>query len=260
MPRKKGVGNKTKIPDKIRCQKCEKELTNTNYYNTNSNIMPKYPVCKKCLQLIINPSDIQSIYAILKDMDIAFIKSLWVRVCDKTPENPFGSYIRQINSLPQYKGSKWSGSVFDEDNNDPYDLDGQIHSHEWMGNYSQRDFDYLEEYLKSLKQDFKIVTRNHIDYARKIAKASLAMDRAYEAMLNGGSETKYKAIKEIFDSLSKSAQFAESQRGINDVGLGCFGVIFDKVEKKMYVPEHQPMNKDVYDNLLDQFSNIEKSL
>lgn len=251
----------TNIPVKIKCQKCEKEQSNTNYYNTNSDIMPKYPICKKCLQEIINPSDMQSIYKILKDMDIGFMKSVWDSTCISSPDNPFGSYIRQMNSLPQYKGTQWSGSVFaNSEDTDDYTSEGRIHSDEWMGDYSQIDLEYLNSYYKSLKQDFKIVTRNHIDYARKIAKASLAMDKAYESMLNGGSESKYKSMKEIFDSLSKSAQFAESQRGINDVSLGCFGVIFDKVEKRKYVPEHQPDEKDIYDNLLEQFSNIEKSL
>lgn len=67
-------------------------------------------------------------------------------------------------------------------------------------------------------------------------------------------------MKEIFDSLSKSAQFAESERGLNDVSLGCFGVVFDKVEKRMYIPEHQPDNPDLYDKLLEQFANINRSL
>ena len=43
--------------------------------------------------------------------------------------------------------------------------------------------------------------------------------------------------------LSKSAQFAESQRGANDVALGCFGRVFDAVEKHNWVPEHIPTDE-----------------
>ena len=60
--------------------------------------------------------------------------------------------------------------------------------------------------------------------------------------------------------LSKSAQFAESQRSANDVSLGCFGRVFDAVEKHNWVPTHIPDDEDMYDKLLKQFSNIEKSL
>ena len=70
----------------------------------------------------------------------------------------------------------------------------------------------------------------------------------------------YKNLVSMFDNLSKSAQFAESQRGANDVGLGSFGQIFDAVEKHNWVPTYVPEDKDMYDKLLDQFANIEKSL
>ena len=120
----------------------------------------------------------------------------------------------------------------------------------------------METYYNDLRTDFKIVTRNHQDYARKIAKASLAMDRAYDDMIKGvqGSDTRYKNLKDTFDQLSKSAQFAEDKRGANEVGLGCFGVTFDKVEKRQWIPKHDPINKDDYDKMLDAFSTINKSL
>lgn len=265
MGRPKGSGKKQakvkNVPDMITCQICEKEQRSVNYYNTNSEMLPKYPICKTCLLREVRPGNIKTLYKVLKDMDIGFIKSLWDSVCEKHGDEAFKNYMRMVNSLPQYKNTNWSSSKFDDTgDNAGYNGDGLIHSVEWMGNYTQEDLTYLDEYLFALKKDFKIVTKNHVDYAKKIAKASLAMDRAYEDMLNGGSDGKYKMMKEIFDSLSKSAQFAESQRGLNDVGLGCFGVVFDKVEKRMYVPEHQPTNKDMYDNLLDQFANIDKSL
>ena len=38
---------------------------------------------------------------------------------------------------------------------------------------------------------FKIVTENHRDYAKKIAKASLMMDKAYEDMLKGVTAADY---------------------------------------------------------------------
>ena len=88
------------------------------------------------------------------------------------------------------------------------------------------------------------------------------MDKAYDDMINGvqGADSRYKNLKDTFDQLSKSAQFAEDKRGANDVGLGCFGQVFDKVEKHNWIPVHNPVKKDDYDNLLDAFSTIQKSL
>ena len=88
------------------------------------------------------------------------------------------------------------------------------------------------------------------------------MDRTYDDMINGiqGADTRYKNLQKTFDDMSKSAQFAEEKRGANDVGLGCFGVTFAKVEKHNWIPKHTPVEKDDYDKLLDAFSTIKKSL
>lgn len=145
---------------------------------------------------------------------------------------------------------------------DEVKVEEKIYSKDWKGYFTQEDIDDLNQYYTDLNTDFKIVTRNHKDYARKIAKASLAMDKAFEDFQNGvtGADKRYKDLKDAFDSLSKSAQFAENTRSQNDVALGCFGKVFDKVENHNWVYEWDSMEKDEYDILLDQFGNIQKSL
>ena len=137
-----------------------------------------------------------------------------------------------------------------------------IYSDEWMGEYTQQDLDRLNKYYESLNTDYKIVTVNHRDYARKIAKASLMMDKAYEDMLKGvpGAEKMYTNAKDIFDSLSKSAKFSEDKRSINDVGISSFSKIVSMVENHNWIPEYVPKNKDMYDELLDELRVINRSL
>ena len=137
-----------------------------------------------------------------------------------------------------------------------------IYSEEWMGEYTQSDLDRLNKYYDSLNNDYKIVTVNHRDYARKIAKASLMMDKAYEDMLKGvpGAEKMYSNAKDIFDSLSKSAKFSEDKRSINDVGISSFSKIVSMVENHNWIPEYVPKKKDMYDELLDALRVINKSL
>lgn len=137
-----------------------------------------------------------------------------------------------------------------------------IYSEEWMGEYTQSDLDRLNNYYDSLNNDYKIVTVNHRDYARKIAKASLMMDKAYEDMLKGvpNAEKMYTNAKDIFDSLSKSAKFSEDKRSINDVGISSFSKIVSIVENHNWIPEYVPKDKDMYDELLDALRVINKSL
>ena len=137
-----------------------------------------------------------------------------------------------------------------------------VYSEFWMGDYSQRDIDLLDKYYAGLNRDYKIVTENHRDYAKKIAKASLMMDKAYEDMLKGvaGADKMYSSAKDIFDSLSKSAKFSEDKRSINDVGISSFSKITSIVENHNWIPQHVPKEKDMYDEMLEALSVINKSV
>lgn len=273
MPRPRNI-NKSKpvvkqdLPDKLSCTMCGELKPPKEYYQSFHSIHKrtgKVPYCKSCLKKMSTDSNGNvtkiKIQEMLKSIDRPYIDSLFEAALSD-PNETVGNYMKNI-SMVQFKDLKWGDSEFEskiltsEDVND----DELIYSEEWHGKFTRSDLRYLDDYLKSLRKDFKITTRNHIDYARKIAKASLAMDKAYEDMINGeDSGVKYKSLRETFDTLSKSAQFAEVGRGINDVSLGNFGVIFDRVEKHQWIPKHQPTNKDMYDNLLEQFANINKSL
>ena len=140
--------------------------------------------------------------------------------------------------------------------------DRLVYSDIWMGEYTQQDLDRLDQYYESLNSDYKIVTVNHRDYARKIAKASLMMDKAYEDMLKGvpNAEKMYTNAKDIFDSLSKSAKFSEDKRSINDVGISSFSKIVSMVENHNWIPQHAPEDKDMYDKMLSALSVINKSI
>lgn len=137
-----------------------------------------------------------------------------------------------------------------------------IYDEKWMGKYTKKDIDYLNKYYVGLERDYKIITENHRDYARKIAKASLQMDKAFDDMINGteGADAKYKNAREAFDTLSKSAKFSESTRSVNDVGISSFSKVAAMVEAHNWIPEHKPLEKDTIDEMIDYLSTITKSL
>ncbi len=140
--------------------------------------------------------------------------------------------------------------------------DELIYNDKWRGKYSLKDIKYLDEYYNGLERDYKIITENHRDYARKIAKASLQMDKAFDEMINGidGADARYKNAREAFDTLSKSAKFSESTRSVNDVGATSFSKVASMVEAHNWIPEYHPLEKDVIDEMIDYLSTITKSL
>lgn len=261
---------------KIVCQNKDciymgKHQSPSNFYKSRNPLMPHHPFCKDCVNSMVDINNMQSVYDVLKVLDTPFIMDVWNAVVDSGVNNILGTYLGKINTA--YK-KKYDGWTFDDS---VYELSEQekvspkvqealdeipVWSDEWQGDYTKSELDYLNNYYQGLQNDFKIVTTNHKDYAKKIAKASLAMDMAYQDMLKGKdkADAAYEKATRNFDMLSKSAQFAESQRGANDVALGCFGRIFDAVEKHNWIPSYIPTDEDMYDKLLKQFSNIERSL
>lgn len=150
--------------------------------------------------------------------------------------------------------------------NENTQLDSQneplVYSEKWRGKYTSSDIKSLDAYYAGLERDYKIITENHRDYARKIAKASLRMDQTYDDMLNGveGADKKYENATKAFDTLSKSAKFSESTRSVNDVGISSFSKVAAMVEAHNWIPTHKPLEKDTIDEMIDYLSTITKSL
>lgn len=243
------------------CQSCEKKKPESNFYkaNTKSGL---YLVCKACIQMKSKQNNIDYVQSVLEDMDKVFLKPVWNQYYNKFGDKCFDKYLTSITTLVKYKDLTFEDSIL-VDNADENEYLDPVFNDKWRGTFTLPDLEYLENYYEELHRDYRITTTNHKDYAKKIAKASLAMDKAYERMLNDRDDKaakEFKELKSIFDDLCKSAQFSESTRSANDVGLGSFGVIFNMIENKEFIPEHKPLKKDLYDKLLDQFSNISKSL
>lgn len=261
---KKEVGLKIKCQNKD-CPKMGRYQTENNFYLSHNPQMPHHPFCKECVNDSVDMNNIDTIYNILKSLDIPFIFDIWADVVKKGSKNCLERYFKILNGK-KYINTHWGDSIFEEDKNfiPQSHLDEiPLWDDEWQGNYTKSELDYLNNYLDKLKETFDITNVNYIDYAKKIANASLIEIKARNTYQ--GSPTKenfamWKDANTMFDNLSKSAKFSENTRTANDIGLGSFGQIFDAVEKHNYIPSYIPEDKDMYDKLLEQFSNVEKSL
>ena len=138
----------------------------------------------------------------------------------------------------------------------------KFYSQKWMGYYTEEDIQYLDEYLLDLERDYTIETRNHKDYAMKIAQTSLYMNQVYQQLLNNdkGAQVAYKSARENFDKLCESAKFSEKTRSQNDVGMGSIAKIIEMVEAGHYIPQHIPVEKDDIEVIIEGLNHTEKSL
>ena len=250
------------------CIKMKRYQSASNFYKSRNLSIGHHPYCKDCVNDLIDKNNMQTIYDVLKVLDTPFIKEEWDKV-DLDSKTYFSDYLKIINftKMKKYKDTRWIDSIYDSEEGliEESDSDDMINewNEDWQGTFTLQELKYLDKYYNDLLKDFKVVTGNHKDYARKIAKASLAANNAYNKMMECPTKENidvYNTTNSNFDRLSKSAQFTESQRGANDVSLGCFGRVFDAVEKHNWVPKHVPNDEDLYDKMINQFANIKKSL
>jgi hypothetical protein len=261
-----------KTPEKMICQnpvckKAGKEQPSSRFYNTNSSILPKYPLCKDCVQDIINIKDMQTVYKVLQDMNIAFIKSVWDIACEKTPENPFGSYIRQMNSLPQYKGFTWGCALPDKPiNNSTYsnaDIEFEITPQmikRWGQNHSPEEYMKLEDFYNQMRDANKIETPQDEFYLKKLSVISLKLDEELEA----GNYGQVKSLGDLFSKYMADSQFRAMDKTDADKigGVRNFGAIYMEVEKDGFIPPWEyyrkirGVNQDIVDKTIMHIENF----
>lgn len=98
--------------DKKRCLRCEKERLLKHYYTSYSSLHgdKKVPICKMCLQEMIDVNDVETVKATLRQIDRPFIYHLWQSAVDDDRET-FGMYMKNI-AMIQYRELTWDDSVF----------------------------------------------------------------------------------------------------------------------------------------------------
>lgn len=268
----------------IICKECgeEKVSNTTNFYKSVKKDFVVYGgfsnTCKNCLKdMCFHPKSgnvsKEGIVKALEVLDKPFKNDIF----DKFDEDSFniGTYLKNLNL--KYKNVRFADSdvsddakvmplyQHDDSDDENFNEDGSrkvIYSRDWRGSYTLGEVEFLDNYYQKLQEDYKIVTQNHKDYARKIAKTSLIMDAVYDEFLQGvaGADKRYNDLQKVFDNLCKSAKFSENTRAINDTGLGSFGQICEKVESKMWIPQWESLNQDQYDDMLMYFNTINKSI
>ncbi|HEY8803611.1 MAG TPA: hypothetical protein VIM42_00600 [Clostridium sp.] len=265
--------------EQITCSSCGliKSANITNYFKTDNPLYNEFfPTCKSCVYDLYNSyiqsgSNIRdSVIKVCELLDKPFLEEVFYNTFEKEKINPnlLGIYFKN-SAMPQYRKQglvRYKDSIFanssSQGQQSVFEDQTRIYSEEWNGRYTQVDIKYLDKYLTGLHSDFKINTTSYKDYAKKICCASLAVNKAYQEMLDGtnGADKKYKDLQATFDTLSKSAQFTENSRSSISAGINSICQVVDKIESKDWIYVAEDYEKDAIEHLLDQFNNIQKSL
>lgn len=157
-----------------------------------------------------------------------------------------------------YQEAKDKGEVVEE-----IDENVKTYSAEFNGYFKKHEIEFLEAYYSGLENDFDLNDTNRRDIARKLAKASLQVDRAQDAYMSGrGSLADVKDAVAQFDLLSKSGDFAACKRkpGENS-GMNTWSEITLKLEQSGHPCTRKiEWEKDDVDKTIDEFKYIVQSL
>ena len=288
MAKQKGNTNEKKIKEKTIkkvCENCNREISLTNFYNTNSvlSVDGKLNICKTCVKSMIDYNRMETVYKILQLLDIPFYYSYWRSAIESNPEDPWATYIRMANSkINEFKKGTWKDSRFEPESINPvkYNIDQQIEFQnnfevtqemilKWGSKYDQEDYYILERFYNEMERTNTIETTQDMVYLKKLAVISLKMDKELE----DGNYDEVKKLGDLFSKYMADSKFrAMDKTDANKAGgIRRFSDIYAEVEKDGFIPPWEYYRKingakqDIVDktimyilNFMLKFNRIEK--
>ncbi|EES90345.1 hypothetical protein CLG_B2295 [Clostridium phage D-1873] len=253
------------------CTECHRKLkTETNFYQTNNNLIAKdgrLPICKKCIKDKINYNDINTIYTILRQMDLPFIYEYW-EIAEKSKNDTFGTYIKNINSLHQMQGMTWVHSIFKPQNkmkdNDTSDVNQSKIIHnlteyetKWGKGYSKEEYEMLEDIYEDMCLDFDIDNRSQEEYLRTACLYQLKNKQA----IASGNASEAQKWGQMFDKYMESGKLKPAQFNRSEMGnVNGFSEFFEFVEKQGFIPKFPDLILDDLDYAIFCFINYNRTL
>ena len=285
MPRKANIKTNNKQVEKKICDNCKRELSFTQFYNTNSvlSIDGKLNICKTCVKSMIDPNKIETIYKVLQLLDIPFIYNYYRTAKENNPEDPWPRYITMANSkINEFKKGTWKDSRFEPDSINPVKTNmGQFIANtsnfdvtsdmilKWGSKYEPEDYFELEHFYNDMMRTNSIETTQDMIYLKKLAIISLKMDKELEE----GNYDEAKKLGDLFSKYMADSRFRATDKSEADKtgGIRNFSAIYAETEKDDFIPPweyYQKINgakQDIVDksimfilNFMLKFNKTEK--
>lgn len=167
---------------------------------------------------------------------------------------------KDINSNT-YEEAKEDGKIIDL----PASKDPNIktYSKEFNGNFKPAELEYLEEYYRGLENDFELSDTSLRDNAKKLAKASLLVDKTQDAYMAG--KCSLQDVKDAiaqYDLLMKTGNFAACKRKPGEkTGMGSWAEISFYCETNGHpMTRKVEWPKDDVDKTIEEFNYLVESL
>lgn len=252
---------------KYTCVKCEKEKSEGNFYtNTNPLITSdKTIICKSCLSEYIGDKDsstrLNRVITVLAVLNKPFLSDIW-----ESREGDWGSYIRQVSSLPQHKDLTYKDSDFfksgvikeikiNELNNNSND-DLII---KWGSGYDDISLIQLESFYNDMLRANDIQTPQHKAQLLLLCKLHVAQNKAL-------AEERYGDFQKINTQYNKTLENSgfrpiDRQGGGESSGIRTFSQIWEEIEKDGFIkPTPIEENQDIVDRTIMYMSNYTRKL
>jgi hypothetical protein len=244
------------------CVSCETPKVLNSFYSTSSKMFSdgKVPICKPCILEQIDESDLNSVKRILRQIDKPFIHMVW-ESASRSEKDTFGSYMKMINSLPQYKNMTYDDSIERTETNDVEDEDDFTEMSTEDGvitvtsdikmkfgsGYKNEEYLKMEKFYKDMMASHEIHSPQHKEMLVEICKVNIEKDRALKDRNVGD----YKKLSDAFKVLIADAGFRPADRvsGSEATGIRTFSQIFEEIEKDGFI---EPVPLDIHEDVLDR--------
>jgi len=196
------------------------------------------------------------VYEVLELLDAPFHYGYWETAKEKNKTNPFGHYIRVINSLPRQRDKTWENSIFSPEDEESGKIPtitnvGDIANNytpsdavveKWGYGYTPEEYFFFERKYDSLKTHYQQRTTMHteafLNYIRYQVKAELETAKgSVNAAKGWGSLAKEAAVSaKILPSQLTQADLSE--------GMDSFSQLVRSVEQAVDIVEILPKFKE----------------
>ena len=161
-----------------------------------------------------------------------------------------------------YDEAKEAGMIV-EGSTKPKDKNLKVYNEFFNGEFKQSEIEYLENYYQGLEQDFDLSDTSLRDNAKKLAKASLLVDKVQNDYMAG--RCSLQDVKDAiaqYDLLMKTGNFAACKRKPGDKGgMGSWAEICYQLETTGHTMQRKiEWSKDDVDKTIEEFRYIVESL
>ena len=251
--------------DVLLCPSCGNWMKGeTGFYLDRNYVTDRYPICKRCIQKIVEqrktdrdePNETkQSVQKVLQMMDRPYdndfyedcVKAANDELKEKNRSSPFATYFTALQSLPQYRGKKWSDSDFGDSNDSiqnqetKYNQKTIKNAKKRFGNgYSNDDYMFLEQEYQDWITRYECNTKAQESIYERLAFKKWEINKATKS----GQNTK--DLDKTYQDLLSTANITPRQTGMDSMAdAQTFGTLIQKYEETRPLPDIDPELEDV---------------